>query len=176
MTANLYVGPNAPTDQKAPNAVRIKLSEGTLKISRTPREPFANHYCAFLDVPGLGFKYWDPLLHSAYRNGFSDFFTSYAESDALVSDFPDLKSLGLKCLSNPDSPKERIYLLPPSSKVPTGKKRLLNVVRTTTFGEVEAALIDMSTESPQVAALIDVADWNGQGGPHPPVIMTLFGG
>lgn len=172
-------------EASAPNAVRITLLEsGKTSVSRTPREPFANHYATFLEVSGLGFKYWDPLEGTAYRTGFSDYFTSYAKDELLSA---PLKSWNVECLTNPDNKKERIYLFPPASKF-RGQVIKTSIATKAMIGSdaffnqgaykaVESALREMNEASdPQIAVLIDEGDWNLARGNHPPVILGIFPG
>lgn len=176
VSTNVYKWDGAVRDHPAPNAVRVELKLGKAVVVRTPREPFANHYATCLDVSGLGMKYWDPLEGTAYRNGFADFFTSYSPDESLLGgNMQRWKGLGLKCLANPDNKKERIYLLPPSSKV----RGLLGTgayCLQAAFKEVEVQMGEMLTAEPQVAMIIDGGDWGSDTGVHPPVIRTMFPG
>lgn len=167
--ADIYVRPNSTNTDYARNAVRIKLEGGQLKVRRTLRKPFANHYCVFLDLSSLSVKYWDPLLDRGYRNGFSDFFTSYQRDEAL-------SSATMECFVNPDSKNERIYRLPHRSQVLDRQSRFTSVMNTATFRGVESELAQMSSEKPQVAFMVDSGDWAGQPvSGHPPVVTALSG-
>ncbi|MEO6742407.1 MAG: hypothetical protein ABIP20_19360 [Chthoniobacteraceae bacterium] len=166
----------------APNAVRIELQSGKPVVVRTPREPFANHYATFLEVSGLGLKYWDPLERVAYQNGFPDYFTSYASDGPLTV---GLKDWSVECLVNPDNTKERIYLLPPASqfrsvvlKTGFGTKGTVGssaFYNQTAFKDVESSLREMTEGTePQIAMIVDESDWGGKTGNHPPVVLAMF--
>ncbi len=171
---SVYTRQGAPAPEDAPNAVKIKLRRsGKLVVSRTPREPFANHYAAHLNIPGLTFKCWDPLLNAAYPNGFRDLFTTYAIAGSqLTLDLTTWHRIGLKCLVNPDNIRERIYILPPSSKM-RGSQTGEAFFDQPAFKAVETQLSKMQDQEPCVAVIIDEKDWGGESGSHPPVIRAM---
>ncbi|MFI3187707.1 MAG: hypothetical protein QX198_17165 [Methylococcaceae bacterium] len=166
----------APTT--SPNSVCIKLMNGKLEVSPTSREPFGNHYAAFIDMAGLHTKTWDPLEGSSYKNGFSDAFTTYEKLN-MVSGLGFSEEM-ITILHNPDNTKERLYILPSSKYL---RMRVDGFHGTTStryfenpaFIAVESQLKNMTTMEPRVITIIDESDWNGAvGSLHPEVIKKMF--
>ena len=153
-------GPAAPA--LAPNAVRIVVSNGTLDVQRTIREPFAYHYATRINVLGLGMRFWDPLERCAYRNGFDDAFTSYEEMPSLLKGYRDVEKMGVKVLANPDNLKERLYLLPKAAqrRIPAPPGAYYSQAN---FVAVENEMLQMTTD-PQVIMIVDETDYS----PHEP--------
>ncbi len=157
----------------APNAVRIEVQNGALVVSRTSREPFANHYATHIGISGLGMAYWDPLERYSSRNGFPDVFTTYEPTPHLMAGYRDLVQQGVVCLANPDNLKERIYLLPKSAGRPTPVPMGAYYTQVA-FTAVEQALRGMATTEPQVSMLIDTCDFDVHMPTQPRVFKLMF--
>lgn len=164
-------GPAVPAS--APNAVRIEPDGGGVLVSRTPREPFANHYATRLDIPGLSMKYFDPLERYVSRNGFSDVFTGYEPAPELLRAYQDLVRKGLQVLANPDNQKERLYLLPPANQRPTNAPQNA-YFRQPAFTQVEQALSEMNTGGGQVIMIVDATDYESATSLAPRVFAKMF--
>lgn len=172
--ANIRVVPGGPpVPAPAPNSVRIEIRNNVLTVSRTPREPFANHYATRIGVPGLGMAYWDPLERYSSRNGFPDVFTTYEPTPELMAGYRDLQRRGMVCLANPDDLQERIYLLPKASQRPVPAPPQA-YFKQAAFTAVELALSQMATAEPQVAMLIDKSDYDGHAPAQPRVFKQMF--
>lgn len=173
------------TPQDAPNAIRVIIRNEKLIVQRTAREPFAHHYAAYLDVPWLNFKYWDPLERVAYKAGFDDFFTSYARDEELTSSLQKANIKGVVCYSNPDNRKERLYYLPSAAewrksvlKSGFGPKSLMGseaFYNQAAYRAVDGTLREMNGDigSP-LAMIVDLADWGNENGTHPSVVRAMF--
>ena len=165
-------GPNAPV--WAPNAVRIDVVRGALRVDRTTREPFANHYATHIGVSGLGKPYWDPLERYSSKNGFADVFTSYQPSPQLLAEYSELERRGGRCLVNPDNQQERLYLLPARAERRLPATQGMYYTQQA-FLEVEYALAEMSAKSPQVLMIVDKTDYD-HGSAQPPALQKMFAG
>jgi hypothetical protein len=148
----------------SPNAVKASLGIGAteVKVSRTRREPFANHYCAKVSHGGI--EYWDPLFNRGYVNGMKDYFQTLKEEPSFR-----LPYHGPKCYVDTDDQTKRLYLFKSDDVLRT-------VADSDAYKQVLAAISKMADGSNSVYLIIDSNDWANTraGEKHPAILKHVF--
>ena len=90
---------SGPPDEKKPF--------GTLKVDKSERDPFENHYIACVDNAAVHFKYFDVLTGCRYKNGQTDFFLGYDRHEFALKG-----GAKVRYFVNKEDDKTRIYEIP----------------------------------------------------------------
>lgn len=136
----------SPTTEELSNGFKpISLLTGGFAVKMTPRDPFLNHFCVFVDS-GFRFPYFDPLTGARYPNGQGDLFAAYQRwsvGDVMCG----AEKVMVYCQN--DQMQSRLYSIPKN----------LNFDGNPDFVQ---ARHKYSTEMLQLWLLIDPADWMAQ--------------
>jgi hypothetical protein len=77
-------------------------------VSKSHRDIFHNHWCCELRLPGLAYRFFDPLMASRYRNGQDDMFEAFSLFDTLTYK----RNADTLVYRGVDDPQAMLYTIP----------------------------------------------------------------
>ena len=136
----------SPTIDELSNGFKpVSLFTGGFAVKMTPRDPFLNHFCVYVDA-GFRNPYFDPLTGARYPNGQGDLFAAYQRwsvGDVMCG----AENVMVYCQN--DQIQSRLYSIPKSINFDGNPDFTL-------------ARNKYSSEMLQLWLLIDPADWTAQ--------------
>jgi hypothetical protein len=138
---------SAPIHEELTNGFKLLSYPGDLfDVAMVPRDPFNNHYCLYVQEPGLDYAYFDPLTGARYRSGQDDLFGGYKQWTGHGLKYGGAE---VEVFRHIDDPLSRLYRVPDKLDFPGNSD----------FGRARAKYAAMDGD---LWLLIDADDWGPQ--------------